>query len=336
VGGGKARRDGGEGLIMFKTRITELLGIKYPIIQGAMMWLSRAEMVAAVSNAGGLGIMAALTFPTVQELREEIKKTKSLTDKPFAVNITLLPTIRARSLEEYIATAIEEGVTIIETAGRNPRQYMKQLREGGVKVMHKVASVKAARTAERVGVDTVTIVGFEEGGNPGMDDVTTLVLVPRTVDELSIPVIAGGGIGDGRGLVAALALGAEGALMGTRFMLSRECPLHASIKQRLLEASEKDTLMIMRSINNPERVVATDFARRVLEMEEKGTTLEELLPMIDGRRQKRALDKGDVDKAMIPCGQVVGLIDDLPTIKEIIDDIIKEAKIIGKRLHEGG
>lgn len=317
---------------MFQTRITELLGIKYPIIQGAMMWLSRAEMVAAVANAGGLGIMASLTFPTEKELREEIRKAKSLTDKPFAVNITLLPTIRPRSLEEYIAAVIDEGVTIIETAGRNPHQYMKQLRDGGVKIMHKVASIKAAKTAERIGVDAVTIVGFEEGGNPGMDDVTTMILTPRAVDELEIPVIAGGGIGDGRGLIAALALGAEGAVMGTRFMLSRECPLHDSIKQRLLEASEKDTLMIMRSIKNPERVVATDFARRILEMEEKGTTLEELLPLIDGRRQKQALDKGAADEAIIPCGQVVGLIDDLPTIKEIIDGIIREARTIGKRL----
>ena len=317
---------------MLKTRITKLFGIKYPIIQGAMMWLSRAEMVAAVANAGGLGIMASLTFPTARELREEIRKAKSLTDKPFAVNITLLPTIKPRNLEEYIEAAIEEGVTIIETAGRNPQQYMKQLREGGVKVMHKVASVKAARTAERIGVDAVTIVGFEEGGHPGMDDVTTMILVPRTVDELEIPVIAGGGIGDGRGLMAALALGAEGAIMGTRFMLSQESPLHPSIKQRLLEASEKDTMLIMRSINNPERVLTTDFTRRVLEVEEKGTSLEELLPTIDGRRQKRALDKGAVDEAMIPCGQVVGLINDLPTIKEIIDGIIKEARTIGKRL----
>jgi NAD(P)H-dependent flavin oxidoreductase YrpB (nitropropane dioxygenase family) len=332
VGGGKARRDGGVGLTMFQTRITQLLGIKYPIIQGAMMWLSRAEMVAAVANAGGLGIMAALTFATAEELREEIGKAKSLTDKPFAVNITLLPTISPRSLEEYINTAIEEGVTIIETAGRNPRQYMKQLRDGGVKVMHKVASVKAARTAERIGVDAVTIVGFEEGGNPGMDDVTTMILVPRTVDALDIPVIAGGGIGDGRGLMAALALGAEGAVMGTRFMMSKESPLHPKIKQRLLEATEKDTLMIMRSINNPERVLTTGFARRILEMEEKGTTLEELLPMIDGRRQKKALDKGEVSEAIIPCGQGVGLISDLPTIKEIIDGIIREAGTIAKRL----
>jgi NAD(P)H-dependent flavin oxidoreductase YrpB (nitropropane dioxygenase family) len=317
---------------MFETRITKLLGIKYPILQGAMMWLSRAELVAAVSNAGGLGIMASLTFATEKELREEIKKVKSLTGKPFAVNITLLPTIRPRSLEEYIAAAIEEGVPIIETAGRNPRQYMKQMWEGGVKIMHKVASVKAAKTAERIGVDAVTIVGFEEGGNPGMDDVTTMILVPRAADELEIPVIAGGGVGDGRGLMAALALGAEGAVMGTRFMLSQDCPLHADIKQRLLEAGEKDTLMIMRSINNPERVVATDFARRILEMEEKGTTLEELLPLIDGRRQKKALDKGEADEAMIPCGQVVGLCDDIPTVKDIIDGIIREAQKTGKRL----
>jgi NAD(P)H-dependent flavin oxidoreductase YrpB (nitropropane dioxygenase family) len=209
---------------------------------------------------------------------------------------------------------------------------LKPLRDGGVKVMHKVASVKAARTAERIGVDAVTIVGFEEGGNPGMDDVTTMILVPRTVDALDIPVIAGGGIGDGRGLMAALALGAEGAVMGTRFMMSKESPLHPKIKQRLLEATEKDTLMIMRSINNPERVLTTGFARRILEMEEKGTTLEELLPMIDGRRQKKALDKGEVSEAIIPCGQGVGLISDLPTIKEIIDGIIREAGTIAKRL----
>jgi NAD(P)H-dependent flavin oxidoreductase YrpB (nitropropane dioxygenase family) len=202
--------------------------------------------------------------------------------------------------------------------------------------MHKVASVKAVKTAERIGVDAVTIVGFEEGGNPGMDDVTSSVLIPIAVDSVRIPVIAGGGIGDARGFVAALALGAEGVLMGTRFMMSKECPLHPKIKQWLLQATEKDTLMIMRSINNPERVVTTNFARSVLEMEEKGTSLEELLPMIDGLRQKQALDKGDVDEAMIPCGQVVGLIHEIPTVREIIEGIINEAKLIGQRLHEIG
>ena len=321
---------------MFKTRITKMFGIEYPIIQGAMQWLSRAELVAAVSNAGGLGILSALTFPTAKELREEIKKTKALTDKPFAVNITLLPTLRAVSYEEYINTAIEEGIKIIETAGRNPRQYMKQLREGGVKVMHKVASVKAVRTAEHIGVDAVTIVGFEEGGNPGMDDVTSLVLVPIAVDAVKIPVIAAGGIGDARGLVATLALGAEGVLIGTRFMLTKECPLHPQIKQRLLEATEKDTLMIMRSINNPERVVRTNFAQSILEMEKKGTSLEELIPMISGLRQKQSLDKGDADEAMIPCGEVVGLINDIPSVKELISGIISEANLIGQRLRKIG
>jgi nitronate monooxygenase len=213
---------------------------------------------------------------------------------------------------------------------------MKQLRDGGVKVMHKVASVKAVKTAEHIGVDAVTIVGFEEGGNPGMDDVTSLVLVPIAVDAVKIPVIAGGGISDARGFVAALALGAEGVLMGTRFMLSKECPLHPQIKQRLLQATEKDTLMIMRSINNPERVIKTNFAQSVLEMEKRGTSLEELLPMISGLRQKQALDKGDFDEAMIPCGEVVGLINNIPSVKELIDGIINEAKLIGQHLHKIG
>lgn len=199
-----------------------MFGIEYPIIQGALMWLSRAELVAAVSNAGGLGTIAALTFPTANELREEIKRAKSLTDKPFAVNITLLPTIRPISYEEYIDAAIEEGVKIIETVGRSPQPYMKQLKDAGVKVIHKVARVKDAKAAERLGVDAVAIVGFEAAGHPGMDDVTSLVLIPISADAVNIPVIAGGGIGDGRGLVAALALGAEGVLMGTRFMVSKE------------------------------------------------------------------------------------------------------------------
>jgi nitronate monooxygenase len=194
--------------------------------------------------------------------------------------------------------------------------------------------MKAVKAAERIGADAVTIVGFEEGGNPGMDDVTSLVLIPIAVDAVKIPVIAGGGIGDARGFIAALALGAEGVLMGTRFMLSKECPLHPEIKQRLLQATEKDTLMIMRSINNPERVVKADFAQSILEMEEKGTSLEELLPMISGLRQKRALDKGDADEAMLPCGQVVGLINDIPSVKELVSGIINEARQISQRLHK--
>ncbi len=321
---------------MFKTRITEMFGIEYPIIQGAMLWLSRAELVAAVSNAGGLGIIAALTFPTARELREEIKKTKSLTDKPFAVNITLLPTLQQINYEEYIDAAIEEGVNIIETAGRSPKPYIKQLKDAGVKVMHKVARVKNVKTAERLGVDAVTIVGFEAAGHPGMDDVTSLVLIPLAVDAVNIPVIAGGGIADARGFVAALALGAEGVLMGTRFMVSKECPLHPKIVQWLLQARETDTLMIERSIKNAARVMKTDFAQRVLEMEEKGATLEQLLPMISGDRSKRSYISGDVNDAAIACGQVVGLIHEIPTVRESIEGIINEARLIGQRLYKIG
>lgn len=321
---------------MFKTRVSEMFGIEYPIIQGAMLWLSRAELVAAVSNAGGLGIISSLTFPTAKELREEIRKTKALTDKPFAVNITMLPTLRTVNYEEYIDAAIEEGVNIIETAGRSPERYMKRLKDAKVKVMHKVARVKNAKTVERMGVDAVTIVGFEAAGHPGMDDVTSLVLIPLTVDAVKIPVIAGGGIGDGRGFVAALALGAEGVLMGTRFMASKECPMHPRIGQWLLNARETDTLIIERSIKNAARVMKTELSQRALEMEEKGATLEELLPLISGDRSKRSYISGDVNDSAIACGQVVGLIHDLPTVREIIDGIINEARLISQRLYRRG
>ena len=321
---------------MLKTRITEMLGIEYPIIQGAMLWLSRAELVAAVSNAGGLGIIASLTFPTAKELRQEIKKTKSMTDKPFAVNVALLPTMRAVDYEGYIDVAIEEGVNIIETAGRSPELYMNRLKDAGVKVIHKVARVKDAKTAERVGVDAVTIVGFEAAGHPGMDDVTSLVLIPTSVDAMRIPVIAGGGIADARGFIAALALGAEGVLMGTRFMVSKECALHPKIVQWLLQARETDTLIIERSIKNAARVMKTAPAQRVLEMEKKGAALEQLLPMISGLREKQAMEEGDINTGIIHCGQVVGLIHEIPSVKEIIDSIIDEARLIGQRLYKMG
>ncbi len=319
---------------MFKTRITEMFGIEYPIIGGAMQWLSRAELVSAISNAGGLGIISSLSFPTVKELGEEIKKTRSMTDKPFAVNIAMLPTLHPVNYEEYISAAIEEGVDIIETAGRSPEPYMKLLEK--VKVIHKVARVRDAKTAERIGVDAVTIVGFEAGGHPGMDDVASLVLIPRCVDSVKIPVIAGGGIGDARGFVAALALGAEAVVMGTRFMVSQECALHPKIKECLLQTRETDTLMIERSIKNAARVLKTDFTQRVLEMEGKGATLEELLPLLSGLRGKEALDKGDVNAGVIYCGQVVGLIQEIPSVREIIEGIISEAKLIGQRLYNTG
>jgi len=321
---------------VFKTRITEMLGVEYPIIQGAIQWLSRAELVSAVSNAGGLGVISSLTFPTVKELRQEIKKTRGMTDRPFALNVTLLPTVRAVNYEEYINAAIEEGVNIIETSGRSPEPYMKLLKEAKVKVLHKATRVRDIKTAERVGVDAVTIVGFEAGGHPGMDDVASLVLIPMSVDSVKIPVIAAGGIGDARGFIAALALGAEGVLMGTRFMASKECPLHHKIKEWLLHARETDTLMIERSIKNAARVMKTDFSLRLLEMEEGGVTLEELLPLISGDRGKKSYLSGEVNDAAIFCGQVVGLIHEIPSVREIIDGIISEAKLIGKRLYNLG
>jgi nitronate monooxygenase len=321
---------------MLKTRITEMFGIEYPLIQGAMLWLARAELAAAVSNAGGLGIISSATFPTVKELRQEIRQAKSLTKKPFAVNITLLPTFRPMNYEDYIEATIEEGVNIVETSGRSPGPYMKLFKDAKVKVMHKCARVRDAKAAERLGVDAVTIIGFEAGGNPGTEDVTSLVRIPIAVDAVKIPVIAGGGIADGRGLVAALALGAEAVLMGTRFIATQECMAHPEIKQCLVRATEKDTIMINRVFNNPERVLKTDLSLKVLEMEEAGATLPDLLPMITGLRGKQALEEGDINQGVIACGEVVGLVRDVPSVKELVDNIISEAKAVGQRLKSTG
>ena len=318
---------------MFKTKITELLGIKYPIIQGPMQWLSRAELVSAVSNAGGLGIMASLTFATTKELRQEIKKTRSMTDKPFAVNVSLLPTIRLVDYEEYIKVAIEEGVNIIETSGRSPESYMKLLKDAKVKVLHRATRVRDIKTAERIGVDAVTVDGFPAAGHPGMEDVATIVLLPACVDAVKIPVIAAGGIGDARGLVAALALGAEGVLMGTRFMASKESPIHPKIKEWFLQLGETDTIMIDRSFKNAFRVAKTDYTQRILEMEEKGASLDEILPMISGNRNKVAYISGDFNDAAIAVGQVVGLIHEIPGVKEIIEGMVSEAKLISQHLY---
>jgi len=319
---------------MFKTRVTELFGIEYPIIQGALGGgLSRAELVSAVSNAGGLGMITSLNYETSEELRQEIKKTKSMTDKPFAVNVTLLPTMRPVNYEEYFAAAVEEGVKIIETSGRNPEPYMKPLKDAGAKVMHKVGSARHAKTAERIGVDAVSVVSFEAAGHPLPDDVAASVLIPACVDAVQIPVIAAGGIADARGFVSALALGAGGVLMGTRFTISKECSLHPKAKEWLLQLGEADTMLIHKAINNTERVVKTDFAQKVLEMEDKGAPLEEILPLISGDKVREAYSSGDISDALFTVGQVVGLVHDIPSVKEIIDGIISEAKLIVERLH---
>ena len=321
---------------MIKTRITELLGIEYPIIAGPMAYISMAELVSAVSNAGGLGIIASLSFTTIDELRQEIKKTKSMTDKPFAVNITLLPTARPVNYEDYFKAAIDEGANIIETSGRSPEPYMKLLKDAGVTVLHRATRTRDIQTAERVGVDAVTILGTEAAGHPGQEDVTSLVRIPIAVDAVKIPVIAAGGIADARGFVAALALGAEGVLMGTRFMACKECTVHPNVKEWLKQLGEADTILIQKSIKNSSRVVRTEHTEKILEMEQKGATLEELLPLLSGQRGRNTYATGDVSGASISVGQVVGLINDIPSAKGIIDAIISEAQEITRRFQNIG
>jgi NAD(P)H-dependent flavin oxidoreductase YrpB (nitropropane dioxygenase family) len=322
---------------LFKTRITELFGTEYPIIQGALGGgLSRAELVSAVSNAGGLGMITSLNYTTADELRAEIKKTKGMTDRPFAVNVTLLPTMRPVNYEEYFTAALDEGVRIIETSGRSPEPYMKMIKDASAIIMHKVGGVRHAKSAERVGVDAVSVVSFEAAGHPLPDDVASSVLIPACVDAVKIPVIAAGGIADARGFVSALTLGAEGVLMGTRFALSKESSLHDKAKEWLLQLGEADTMLIHKAINNTERVVKTEFAQKILDMEDKGAPLDEILPLIRGENVRDAYSTGDISNALFTIGQVVGLVHNVPNVKEIIDGIINEASAIVQRLNKIG
>lgn len=317
---------------MLKTRVTEMLGIQYPIILGGMAWLSTAELVAAVSNAGGLGIMGSVTFPNGEELRKEIRKARKLTDKPFGVNITMLPAMRILPTGEYVQVVVEERVPVVETSGASPEEYMDVLKKANVKVIHKVGSARHARTAERIGCAAVFALGFEGAGHPLMEDVTLWNLVPRMVDAVNIPVIAAGGICDPRQVVAALALGAEGVMMGTRFVVTRESIAHQDFKQALIEATEADTVIIQRSIKNQTRVFRNKAAEQVVEMEARGASLEELLTVISGERGRNALMTGDVDGGTMTCGQGVGLIQSAPTVKEVIDNIVTGTEALLKEM----
>lgn len=317
---------------MFKTRITEMFGIEYPIVQGGLMWIARAELVSAVANAGGIGFLTALTHTTPEALAAEIRKTREMTDKPFGVNVTFLPTLTPVDYGVYIDVCIAEGIKFMETAGRNPEPYMEQMKKAGMVVTHKCTSVRHSIKAEKIGCDAVSIDGFEAAGHPGEDDVTTLILVPLTRDALSIPIIASGGFGDGRGLVAALGLGADAMNMGTRFVATKEAPLHNNVKEALVRAGERDTRLIMRSLRNTERVLANSIAEKILEIEARGNTkIDDIAPYVAGKRGLKMLNEGDTESAAMSAGQIVGLIRDIPTVQQLMDRIIGEAREIMTR-----
>jgi len=320
---------------MIKTRATELLGIEHPIVQGGMMGVGRADLAAAVSNAGALGIITALTQPTPEELAREIQRTRDLTVRPFGVNLTLLPTIKPVPYDEYARAIIEGGVKIVETAGRSPEQFMPAFKEAGVKVVHKCTSVRHALKADKIGCDMVSIDGFECAGHPGEDDIPGLVLIPCAANVLKIPMIASGGFGDGRGLAAALALGADGINMGTRFVATKEAPVHENLKQRMVEATELDTALIFRTLKNTARVFKNSVADKVVEIEAKPgpTNFEELAPLVAGVKGREVMDKGDLEYGIWTAGMIMGLIKDVPDCKTLVHRIVADAQeIITARL----
>ncbi|MCE9650942.1 MAG: nitronate monooxygenase family protein [Parvibaculum sp.] len=320
-----------------KTRITELFGIKHPVIQGGMHFVGLAEMAAAVSNAGGLGIITGLTQPTPEALAKEIKKCNGMTDKPFGVNLTFLPGFANPPYPEYIQAIIDGGVRIVETAGRSPEAYMSAMKAAGIKVIHKCTSVRHSLKAERIGCDAVSVDGFECGGHPGEDDIPNMILLPRAAEELKIPFVASGGMGTASQLVAALALGADGINMGTRFIATKEAPVHENVKKALVAASELDTRLIMRPLRNTERVLANPAVEKIVQIErEKGASLgiEDIRELVGGV-YPRVMQDGDMDAGAWSCGMVAGLIHDIPTCKELIEGLVRDAEVIIRKRLEG-
>ncbi|MES2258980.1 MAG: nitronate monooxygenase family protein [Pseudomonadota bacterium] len=318
-----------------KTAITQLFGIEHPIIQGGMHHVGLAELASAVSNAGGLGMITGLTQRTPALLANEISRCREMTDKPFGVNLTFLPTVSSPDYPGYIRAIIDGGVRVVETAGNNPQQWLPALHEAGVKVIHKCTSVRHALKAQAIGCDAVSVDGFECGGHPGEDDVPNFILLPRAADELEIPFVASGGMADGRSLVAALALGAQGINMGTRFIATREAPVHDKVKQAIVDASELDTRLVMRPLRNTERVLRNAAVDRLLEKERAlGADLkfEDIIEQVAGV-YPRIMQEGDLDAGAWSCGMVAGLINDIPSARELIDRIMAEAEsIINQRL----
>jgi nitronate monooxygenase len=318
-----------------RTRITELFGIEHPIIQGGMHFVGFAEMAAAVSQAGGLGIITALTQGSSENLAKEIARCRTMTAKPFGVNLTFLPALTPPDYPGYIKAIVDGGVKVVETAGNNPQKWMPMLKEAGIRVIHKCTSVRHSLKAESIGCDAVSVDGFECGGHPGEDDVPNFILLPRAAEELKIPFVASGGMADGRSLVAALSLGAEGMNMGTRFMATKEAPIHDNVKQALVAASELDTRLIMRPLRNTERVLKNAAVDRLIEKEkELGSAIQfkDIIAEVGGVYPK-IMKQGEMDAGAWSCGMVAGLIHDVPTVKELVDRIMREAdEIIASRL----
>lgn len=312
-----------------RNRFTELLGIDKPIVQGGMMWVGRADLAAAVSNAGGLGILTALTQPTPDDLRREIDRCRSMTDKPFGVNLTILPSVTPPPYAEYRRAIIESEVKIVETAGHKPQEHVDHFKASGIVVLHKCTAIRHALSAERMGVDVISIDGFECAGHPGEDDIPGLVLIPATADKVKIPIIASGGFGDGRGLAAALALGAEGINMGTRFCATQEAPIHDAVKQFIVANDERATNLIFRRFHNTGRVAKNSVSDKVVEISNKpGAVFEDIRPLVGGALGRKALETGDLDAGLVWAGQIQGLIHDVPTCQVLLDRIVAEAEAV--------
>ncbi|MEZ5998117.1 MAG: nitronate monooxygenase family protein [Hyphomonas sp.] len=314
-----------------KTRFTELFGVEHPIAQGGMQWVGYAEMVAPVANAGGLGFLTALTQPTPEDLAKEIARTKEMTDKPFGVNLTILPAIKPPPYAEYRDAIIQGGIKIVETAGYKPQEHIDHFKQHGIKIIHKCTAVRHALSAERMGADAISIDGFECAGHPGEDDIPGLILIPAAADKVKVPMLASGGFGDGRGLAAALALGADGINMGTRFCVTKEAPIHEKFKQQMVENDERATNLIFRTLHNTARVMKNAVSDEVVTIERKGgAKFEDVVHLVAGTRGRQAMADGDPDGGIWSAGMIQGLIHDIPTVKELIDRIVADAEAIIK------
>ena len=315
---------------MIRTRFTEMFRVQHPIVQGGMQWVGRAELTSAVANAGALGFLTALTQPTPEDLVREIARCREMTDKPFGVNLTILPTLVPRPYGEYIDAIISSGIKIVETAGNNPKPFLPKFKDNGVKVIHKCTSVRHGISAEKIGVDAISMDGFECAGHPGEDDVPNLVLLPAAANVITIPMIASGGLADARGLVACLALGCEGINMGTRFMATKEAPIHQKVKEAIVGADERSTALILRSLRNTSRVFGNSVAKKAIEMEQGGKGIDEIGPYVAGKKGRVVYETGDLEHGIWSAGTSMGLIQDIPSCKELVERIVSEAEAIIK------